>query len=172
MTWLAERIAPARLGRSFRWFMASSWVSNLADGISLAAGPLLVASQTRDPFLVALATVLQRFPWLAFALLAGVLADRLDRKRIIIVVDALRTVVVLVLCATIVTRTVSIWVVLAALFLLGTAEVFADTTSQTVLPMVVDRAHLGAGNARLMAGFITVNQLLGPPIGAALFGAG
>lgn len=172
MTWLSERIAPARLGPSFRWLMASSWVSNLADGIALAAGPLLVASQTRDPFLVAMATVLQRLPWLAFALLAGVLADRLDRKRIVIVVDILRTVVVLVLSATIVTGAVSIWVVLVALFLLGTAEVFADTTSQTLLPMLVPKADLGVGTARLMTGFITVNQLAGPPIGAALFALG
>ena len=50
---LIEVIAPERLGRPFRWLLASSWTSNLGDGISLAAGPLLVASQTRDPFTVA-----------------------------------------------------------------------------------------------------------------------
>ncbi|MDV3222857.1 MFS transporter [Intrasporangium sp.] len=172
MTSLIERVAPARLGPSFRWLMLSSWASNLSDGIALAAGPLLVAAQTRDAFLVALATVLQRVPWLAFALVAGVIADRLDRKRIVIVVSLLRTTVLLVLSAAIVTDVVSIWVVLTALFLLGTAEVFADTTSQTLLPMVVDKADLGIGNARLMAGFITVNQLAGPPIGAALFALG
>ena len=47
-----EGIAPARLGRSFRWLLASSIVTNIGDGIALAAGPLLLASQTRDPFLV------------------------------------------------------------------------------------------------------------------------
>jgi MFS family permease len=172
MTPVVELIAPARLGAPFRWLMASSWMSNLADGITLAAGPLLVASQTRDPVLVALATVLQRLPWLAFALIAGVIADRLDRRRIVVVVSVLRTAVVLVLSAAIVTGAVSIWLVLVALLLLGTAEVFADTTSQTLLPMVVDKADLGTGNARLMAGFITLNQLVGPPIGAALFALG
>jgi MFS family permease len=45
----AEVIAPSRLGRSFRWLLASSWVTNLGDGITPAAGPLLVASQTRSP---------------------------------------------------------------------------------------------------------------------------
>ena len=39
-----RRAAP--LGRSFRWLMASSWVTNTSDGIALAAGPLLVASET------------------------------------------------------------------------------------------------------------------------------
>src|SRR5437879_1678519 len=80
----AEVLAPAWLGDSFRWLLASSWVSNLGDGMSLAAGPLLVASKTQDPWLVGLAVVLQRLPWLVFGLLAGVVADRTDRRRIII----------------------------------------------------------------------------------------
>ena len=55
-----QLIAPSRLGRSFRWRLASSWVTNFGDGITLAAGPLLVASQTRDPLAMAMAAFLQR----------------------------------------------------------------------------------------------------------------
>ena len=77
----AELIAPSRLGRSFRWLLASSWLTNLGDGITLAAGPLLVASQTRNPLAVAMAAFLQRLPWLLFGLYAGVLADRLRPAR-------------------------------------------------------------------------------------------
>lgn len=169
---LAEKVAPARLGRSFRWLLASSWVSNLGDGITLSAGPLLVASQTRDPFLIALAVVLQRLPWLVFGLLAGVVADRFDRRRIIIAVHSVRAVVLVLLSATIVFERVDTTVVLVAMFLLGTTETFADTTATTLLPMVVGKSDLGIGNARIMAGFVTLNQLAGPPIGAALFAAG
>ncbi len=172
MSRIADVIAPVRLGRPFRWLLASSWMSNIGDGISIAAGPLLVASQTQDPFLVAMAVLLQQLPWLLFGLYAGALADRLDRRAIVVTVDLLRALVLVVLYASIVTGQVSIVVVLVAMFLLGTAETFADTTSQTLLPMVVDRADLPIGNARLMAGFITANQLAGPPIGAALFAAG
>ncbi len=53
-------------------------------GITLAAGPLLVASQTRNPLAVAMAAFLQRLPWLLFGLYAGVLADRLDRRAIVL----------------------------------------------------------------------------------------
>ncbi len=70
------------------------------------------------------------------------------------------------------TGAVSIAVVLVALFLLGTAEVFADNSSQTLLPMLVPRRDLALANARIQAGFITVNQLVGPPIGAGLFAIG
>src|SRR4029450_7227690 len=52
------------------------------------------------------------------------------------------------------------------------AETFADTTSSTLVPMLVGKADLGIANSRLIAGFVTVNQLAGPPLGAALFAAG
>jgi predicted MFS family arabinose efflux permease len=55
---------------------------------------------------------------------------------------------------------------------LGTAEVFVDTTAGTLLPMVVAKADLGIGNARLMVGGITLNELVGPSLGALLFAAG
>jgi MFS family permease len=165
-------VVPRRLGVGFRWLLASSWISNLGDGITLAAGPLLVASQTKDPLLVAMAVLLQRLPWLLFGLYAGVIADRLDRRRVVVTVDLMRTVVLAVLAVTIVTGWVNIAVVLVVMFLLGTAETFADTTSSTLVPMLVDKADLGIANSRLIAGFVTVNQLAGPPIGAALFAAG
>ena len=89
---LVEMVVPRRLGVGFRWLLASSWISNLGDGITLAAGPLLVATQTKDPLLVAMAVVLQRLPWLLFGLYAGVIADRLDRRRVVVAVDLMRTV--------------------------------------------------------------------------------
>ncbi|MBA3803828.1 MAG: MFS transporter, partial [Acidimicrobiia bacterium] len=51
MSRLVEIVAPARMGTGFRRLMVSSWLTNLADGIGIAAGPLLVASQTDDPLL-------------------------------------------------------------------------------------------------------------------------
>ena len=172
MTRLVETIAPARLGPGFRWLLASSWVTNLGDGIALAAGPLLIASQTHDPRVVALAALLNWAPQLLLGLYAGVLADRLDRRLIVVTVNIVRVVVLGVLAGSIVTDVVSVPVVLSALFLLGCAEVFADNTSSTLLPMLLGRTDLALGNARLMSGFITLNQLAGPPIGAALFAAG
>jgi len=172
MSRIIESISPARLGTSFRWLLASSWISNVGDGIALAAGPLLVASQTHDPLLVALAALLQRLPWLLFGLYAGVVADRLDRRLIVVVVNLLRAAVLVVLSLMIVTDAINVGVVLIAMFVLGTAETFADITTSTLLPMLVDKADLGISNARLMVGYISANQLAGPPIGAALFAVG
>ncbi len=160
------------MGRDFRWLLASSWVGQLGDGIALAAGPLLVASQTRNAMLVALAAMLQRAPILLFGLVAGAIADRHDRKRLVVLANLARMAVLAVLIASLATGHVSIEIVLVAMFTLGCAEVFADTSFSTLLPMLVPPADLGIGNARMMAGFLTVNQLLGPPLGAFLFAAG
>jgi MFS family permease len=169
---VVDVVAPPRFGADFRRLLGSSWVSNLGDGIGVAAGPLLVASETDDAFLVALAALLRGLPWLLFGLLAGAVADRVDRKQIVIVVDLVRAAVLALLCVSVATGTVSIAVVLASVFVVGTAEVFADTSSQTLLPMLVHRDDLPLGNARLAAGMVTVNQLAGPPVGALLFVVG
>jgi len=169
---IADAISPPRLGAGFRWLLASSWSSNLGDGLSLAAGPLLVASETDDPLLVAAAAFLQRAPWLLFGLFAGVVADRFDRRRVVVLVDLVRAAVLLLLALTVVTGAVDVRLVLVTMFVLGTAETFADVTTSTLMPMLLRPADLGIGNARLMVGHITANQLAGPPIGAALFVAG
>jgi len=172
MSWLVERLVPQRLGAGFRWLMASSWLASLGDGFALAAGPLLVAAQTRNASLVALATLLQRVPWLIFAPVSGATSDRFNRVVLTATVEVLRAGVLVLLVVSIVTGHVSIAVVLVVMFLLGTAEVFSDTAATTLVPSLVQRDDLALANSRVQAGLVTLYQLAGPPIGAALFAAG
>jgi len=167
-----ETVTPSRLGHSFRWLLASSAISNIGDGVALAAGPLLVASLTQDPLLVSFALLAQQLPNLFFGIPAGAIADRFDRRRIVAAVNLVRAAVLVVLAATIVGEAVSIAIVLITLFVLGTAEIFADVSSNSLVPRVVPREHLGVANARLTGSFLLTNQLVGPPIGAFLFSAG
>jgi MFS family permease len=169
---ITETVAPARLGRSFRWLLASSIINNAGDGVALSAGPLLVASQTRDPLLVSMALLSEYLPALLFGVVAGAAADRFNRRRMVVAVNLGRSVVLVALVATIANGTVSIVAVLAALFVLGTAETFADAASGTLLPGLVAREDLGIANARMQGAFLLTNQLLTPPIGAFLFAAG
>ncbi len=169
---LLEAALPSRLGRNFRWMVASSWSTNLGDGLAIAAGPLLIASQTDDPFVVALAPIAQQLPWVLFALTAGVLADRNDRRRIMMLVNLGRAVALGMLVAAIAFDAVNVAVVLVVMFIVGTTEAFADVTSGTLLPMIVDPDELTTGNVRLSFGHTTLNRLVGPPLGAFLFAAG
>ncbi|MCW2956074.1 MAG: Major facilitator superfamily 1 [Thermoleophilia bacterium] len=167
-----ERLVPARLGRDFRWLLGATWATNLGDGIALAAGPLLVASLTSDPLLVALAATLQWLPPLVLGLPAGAISDRVERRRIVVAVNLARTLVLSVLALSVATDHVTVTVVLVALLLMACCEVFVDNGFRAMLPSVVARDHLGAANARQQTAFITVNQLAGPPVGAALFALG
>jgi MFS family permease len=137
--------------------------------VVIAAGPLLVASLTSEPFLGSLALLADTSPTLLFGLFGGVAADRFDRRRMVIVANLVRVGLFSVLVAAILTNTASIALVLAVLFALGTAEVMADSASSTLLPSIVERADLGIANARSSASMLLTNQLLYPPVGAFLF---
>ncbi len=169
---IIDTVAPRRLGSSFRWLLSATVINNAGDGIALAAGPLLVASQTRDPFLVSMALLSQFLPILLFGIVGGAAADRFDRRRMVVVVNLVRAAILVMLVATIVSGTVSIALVLVVLFVLGTAETFADSASSTLLPGLVARKDLGVANARMQGAFLLTNQLVAPPIGAFLFTAG
>jgi len=168
---ISEAVAPARLGQGFRWLLASTVVNNAGDGVAISAGPLLVASQTRDPFLVSMALLSEYLPALLFGVVGGVAADRFDRRGMVVAVNLGRAFVLAVLVATIISGTVTI-AVLVALFVLGTAETFADSASSTLIPSLVGREDLGIANARMQGAFVVMNQLVAPPIGAFLFAIG
>jgi MFS family permease len=169
---LAARIAPVGLGRDFRWIWGASSVSNLGDGILLAAGPLLVASISGEPFAVAMAVFLQQVPWLLFGIPAGAVVDRIDRRTLTIAVDLVRFAVIGLLALAVAGQVASLPVVLLAFFLLGTSETFADNAASTLVATHVPKQMLGVANSRLIGTAIMTNQLAGPPIGAFLFGVG
>ncbi len=158
----------AGLGRSFRRLWAASALSNLADGVFQVALPLLAVTLTRSPALVAGVALVQRLPWLLMALPAGALADRLDRRRMMVRVDVLRVVVLGALVAAVVLDLASMPVLYVAAFVLGVGEVLFDTAAQSILPSLVDRPELSVANGRLQAVEITMNQFVGPPLGGLL----
>lgn len=156
-------------GRSFRTLWTAAAISNVGDGVVLAAGPLLVASLTDDPALIGGAVFVQQLPWLLFSLLSGAWVDRLDRRLLVVRGDLVRGALIGVLAVSIATGVVSVWLIYLVFFLLGTAETLADTASVSLLPALVPADRLPTANARLMGTQIVANQLVGPPLGAWLF---
>ncbi|MEX1171617.1 MAG: MFS transporter [Chloroflexota bacterium] len=169
---MIQRLLPAHLGRDFRWLWSSAALSNLGDGLRLAAGPLLVTTVSRDPLAVGLSVAMQHLPWVLIGLPAGAIIDRVDRRRLSIVVNVLRAIVLTVLAWSIYTGTLNLPILYVALFLIGTAETFADNAASALIATRVPKQHLGIANARLIGTSVLANQLAGPPIGAFLFGMG
>lgn len=162
-------LASARLGADFTRLWTAAAVSNVGDGVTLAAAPLLVASVSDDPAHIAGAVVAQQLPWLLFALVSGAYVDRLDRRRLVVTVNLVRAVALAGLAAGVATGTVGLVVIYAVLFVLGVGETLADTATGALLPSVVAPEHLPHANARLYAAFTIGNQFVAKPLGAWLF---
>ncbi len=159
------------LGNNFRKLWTASTTSNLGDGVTLAAGPLLAASLTRDPVLVAGIVVAQRVPWLLFSLLSGALVDRLDRRRVMVAANFASSLLMGFLGLAVLLGFASIPLLYAVFFLLGTAETMFVNASLSVLPSVVPREYLSRANGRIFGAKMVANELAGPPIGGFLFAA-
>ncbi|MFE2229913.1 MFS transporter [Streptomyces kronopolitis] len=159
----------ADLGRPFRWLWASTAASNAGDGITRTLLPLLVVAHHPDPAVVAGLTTVNMLPWLLFALPAGVLVDRVDRRRIVLGSNLVRGAALLG-AALVLTGNRPLGLLYALAFLLGIAETLADTAAPAMLPRLVDERHLERANGRLMAAQIVLNETAGPPVAGLLVG--
>lgn len=164
------RTAP--LGSRFWTLAVSSGASNLADGIAKLSLPLVAVMFTRSPGLVAGLEVVRSLPWLLLALHAGAIVDRSDRRRAMLLANAVRAATVLGLTIVLAVGSGGLrWLYLAAA-VMGVAEVFHDTAAQTILPALVDRTQLARANGRLYGIEFGAQQFLGPPLAGLLVSAG
>jgi MFS family permease len=158
------------LGRNFRRTIAASGFANLADGVFQVALPLLAVQLTRSPLLIAGVTVAARIPWLLLSLVAGALADRLDRRQTMVRVNLARTVLLGGLALAVAAGLASLPLLYAVVFLLGVGETLFDTSAQSLLPAIVRRDDLTRANSRLYAVELVANMFVGPPLGGLLAG--
>lgn len=138
----------------------------------VTAFPLLAALLTKDPVLIAGVTIATRLPWLIFSLLTGAIADRMNRRRLMIGADVVRMAIVGLLGLAIVVDAVNIWMLFLAAFLLGACETLHVNAAQALLPSLVEERHLLTANARFSTAQIVSTQFIGPPVGVALFTLG
>lgn len=169
----------------------ASVITNLGDGVSTVAYPWLASALTRNPLHIAGVTLVVRLPWLLFSLPAGVVTDRVDRRRLVAWMDVFRFLLTLgVAIAVLMTQTdlaspeaiatgaatppesagLLLALVYLASLLLGTAEVFRDNSAQTLLPSIVAKEDLEKANGRMWGAEMVMNSFVGPPLGGILLG--
>lgn len=173
---MGARTAPRSSGRTplgggYRWLLAAAGQANLADGIVRAALPLLAVRLTDSPALVAGVAFAAGLPWLLTTLHAGALADRLDRRRTMLVGNLARAAILAAFAATLAFDLDLIVLLYVVAFGLGVAETLHDTAAQSFLPQLVGRDGLARANGRLYGVEITANQFVGPPLGAFVLAA-
>ncbi|MHC3468572.1 MFS transporter [Streptomyces sp. 7R007] len=163
--------APAWRGGFGRLWTAAV-VSRFGDALRGAALPLLAASLTDRPLLVAAVTACGYLPWIVFGLPGGALADRVDQRRAMGAVDAVRGLLVAAFAVTVALGHASIGLLIALAFLLTTLQTLFDNAATALLPALVGREALGGANARLMTGQKIAGGLLGAPVVPLLLAAG
>lgn len=158
----------ARLGKRFAHLWAASGCANLGDGVLAVAMMLLAARLTTSATLIAAVTVASQLPNALATLPAGALADRLDRRALMVGVNLARALAVAVAVALELGGLLDLPALYALAFALGTCEVLVDATAQSTVPMTVPRERLAAANGRLMGAQVTANEFVGAPLAGAL----
>jgi len=177
------------LGKNYWKLWTASVTSNLGDGVAGIAYPWPASAVTRNALLIALIAIAQRLPWLVFSLPAGVITDRVDRRRIMSVTSVFRAILTLAVAivvylnqdslpqasavasgANAAPNAVVYGTLLVSALLFGFAEVLYDNAAQTILPSIVEPEGLEKANSRLWGAEMVMNQFVGPPLGSLLIG--
>jgi MFS family permease len=160
----------SRLGTSYWRLWSATAISNVGDGVLLAALPVLAARVTTSAVSIGLITTMMSLPWLLLALPAGAVADRVDRRRVMVSADLFRASLVGVLACVTAFADARMWMLWVLAFGLGAGEVFFDSGSQAIVPSIVPENQLERANGLRLAVETAGNTFIGPPLGALLFG--
>lgn len=157
------------LGAGFRALFYGTLVTNTGDGIRLAAFPLLAEQLTSSPLILATVTAAQYLPWVIFAPVGGVVVDRQDRRRVIVVTQASRGLVMAVLAALILADAITIWQLCVVASLITVGEILVDPAIVALVPTVVNNEDLDTANGRIAGAEIITNDFAGGPVGSVAF---
>ena len=154
----------------FPRFWLSGFLADFGDGVRLAAFPLLAVQFTRSPVAVAAVTAVQGLPWLVTGAALGVLVDRTDHRRLMVIVDTVQALVIVALAVAILARSAGLLLIYLTAFVTGLGAALRGTAASVSVPRLVEPADLDQANGRVIAGQIVGNELAGPAAGGWLFG--
>ena len=163
---MSERVP---LGHDFSRIWSASLITNLVDGVLRLAAPLLAVSLTEDPILIGALSALGLLPWLFFAIPIGAIVDRVDRRKALVLGNLLRALIAFFIAFAVLQGFINIWLLLISVFFFGICEVLVDTTSQSVLPQILDKSNYERGNSRLQISEVIVSQFAGAPLSGFLY---
>lgn len=166
------RRRPELTAGTFNTLWSATASGNLGDGLFKTALPVIALRLTDSATLVAGVTFAMTLPWALFALPAGVLVDRLDRRRLMMIASTGRVAALALLGAAAVTHVAELPALYVTAFVLGVCETVFDTAAGAILPAIVPRERLEWANARLLAAETLLNEFAGPPLAGLLLALG
>jgi len=153
--------------RHFLYFFSGQQISLLGSSIVSFAIIWWLTITTQSEMMLGIASLVSLGPFVFAAPISGVIADRFDRKKLLIMIDAFQAAFTITLSILFLTNHNSIAAVLVMLGLRGTAQAFHAPISMSIAPTMVPQKHLSRinGLSYLFNGLI---YIIGPVIGASL----
>ena len=156
--------------RDFRLLFSGTTLSLLGDQFALIATPWLVLQLTGDPMMLGIVLALEGLPRAAFMLIGGAVTDRLSPRRIMLIADTIRMVLTGLMAFVVLTGTVEIWMLYVFSLGFGLVAGFAVPAENSIVPMVVNKDDLQAGNSLIM-GATQLAGFVGPSLAGIVIGA-
>ena len=167
MATLTARLPSVFRSSSFARFYAGQCLSYAGDGLRMLAIPLIVFHLTGSGVALGVTWGLELIPYAFVSLIGGSLADRVDRRRLMIVCDALRFTVMIALSVLFALHRLLLWEVYAGVFVLAIGGAIFWGSQQSSIPYLVGKERTKGAVAALAATEQAVN-LIAPPLGGAL----
>ena len=153
--------------RNYRHYWFGQLFSVLAQNMEIVAQSWLVLQLTNSPLFLGLTGLTHAIPMIALTLVGGAIADRADRRRIMILTQGAIAFFFFILATLVVTGEVRLWHVLAFAFISGSLRAFDRPSRMALLPQMVPREDMA--NAVALAGTIwQLNKLIGPAVAGML----
>jgi len=157
--------------RNFRLFFAGQGTSQIGTWLQLIAVSWLVHRLSDSAFMLGLAAFALQFPFLVLAPFAGVIVDRYDKRRVLLITNTIASGQSLALLALVATGRVEVWHLIAGNAVLGIVNAFDAPARQALLVRLVERReelpNAIAFNSTMMNGA----RFIGPVIGGTVIAA-
>lgn len=153
--------------RNVRWLFVGQTISQVGDGVSKVALLWFVYAMTDSALKMSLIGVLQTIPPLVFGPFAGVLLDRIEKRRAMIVIDTVRTALLASIPILHAAGLLNLPVLYVLVFVIAMFSMAFGPALNSTLPLIVKKEQLTGVNA-LMQSAMTIGQLLGPALSGIL----
>jgi MFS family permease len=167
---MVDPSSPLRRNRDFLLLWTGGATSLVGTRVAAVAYPLLALSLTRSPASAGVLVFVGRLPWFLFTLPAGVLGDRVNRKRVMLVWDAVAAAAMVSVAAALALSNLTLGHLFVAAFLEGTAFIFIHVAEPGALKQIVPPDQVPDAVAGSAARDSTAS-LVGPPLGGFLLEA-
>lgn len=157
------------LGRQFWQLWAAVAASSLGDGVFSVALPLLGLQFTRNPLSISGIFLATRIPAVLASLPFGTLADRINRRKLMVAVESARFILLAAFTLLTVIHRDNLALIYAVAFLSGGLNVAFDVVGAAAIPAMVSERDLVRANAHLLNAEMTAENLVGQAIGGAAF---